>query len=184
MKMSSQSPIKLEELTWNEVETYLQRSNGIMIPCGSIEQHGPIGLIGTDMICAREIAWNAAKRVDGLVAPEVGYSPAPFNMSFPGTVSISVATYETLMREIIEGLISHGFEKIYIVNGHGANLEPLRRIAADIKGGQIRLRSWWEFDAVNKLRDEYFGDWEGMHGTPSEVSITQATHRDNHYQGV
>jgi creatinine amidohydrolase len=136
------------------------------------------------MICAREIAWNAAKRVDGLVAPEIGYSPAPFNMSFPGTVSISVATYETLMREIIEGLISHGFEKVYILNGHGANLEQLRRIASDIKGGEIRLRSWWEFDAVNKLRDEYFGDWEGMHGTPSEVSITQATHREISVEGL
>ena len=178
MKMSSQSLIKLEELTWYEVETYLERSNGIMIPCGSIEQHGPIGLIGTDVICAREIAWNAAKRVDGLVAPEISYSPAPFNMSFPGTVSISVGTYEALMREIIEGLMSHGFQKIYILNGHGANLEPLRKIASDIEGGDVRLKSWWEFDAVNQLRSEYFADWEGMHGTPSEVSITQATHRE------
>ena len=184
MKMSSHSPIKLEELTWNEVDTYLQRSKGIMIPCGSIEQHGPIGLIGTDVICAREIAWNAAKRVEGLVAPEIGYSPAPFNMGFPGTVSISIATYEALMREIIEGLLSHGFKKIYILNGHGANLEPLKKVISDIKDGEVRLKSWWEFDAVNQLRNEYFCDWEGMHGTPSEVSITQATHREISVEGL
>ena len=184
MKMSSHSQIKLEELTWNEVDTYLQRSNGIMIPCGSIEQHGPIGLIGTDVICAREIAWNAAKRTDGLVAPEVGYSPAPFNMSFPGTISISTTTYEALMREVIEGLMSHGFQKIYILNGHGANLEPLKRIVSDITVGEVKLRSWWEYDAVKQLRNEYFGDWEGMHGTPSEVSITQATHREISVEGL
>jgi creatinine amidohydrolase len=184
MKMSSPGLVKLEELTWKEVETYLQRSNGILIPCGSIEQHGPIGLIGTDVICAREIAWNAAQRVDGLVAPEIGYSPAPFNMSFPGTVSLSIETYEALMREIIEGLISHGFRKIYLINGHGANLDPLRKLASEISSGEIRLKSWWEFDAVNHLRNKYFGDWEGMHGTPSEVSITQATHREINAEGL
>ncbi|NET73349.1 MAG: creatininase family protein, partial [Sphaerospermopsis sp. SIO1G2] len=42
--------------TWPEVETYLQQSQGIIIPIGSTEQHGPIGLIGTDAICAEAIS--------------------------------------------------------------------------------------------------------------------------------
>ena len=61
--------------------------------------------------------------------------------------------------------------------GHGANLTPLKSAAENSNCANIRIRSWWEFEVVNGLRDEYYGDWEGMHATPSEVSITQATHR-------
>ena len=48
--------MNLETTSWLEIESYLHVSDGVIIPTGSIEQHGPIGLIGTDTICAREIA--------------------------------------------------------------------------------------------------------------------------------
>ena len=48
--------------TWMEVQAYLLETDGILIPTGSIEQHGPMGLIGTDMLCAGDIASAAAKR--------------------------------------------------------------------------------------------------------------------------
>jgi creatinine amidohydrolase len=46
----------LQHQTWQEVETYLTQSKGIILPIGSTEQHGPNGLIGTDAICAEVIA--------------------------------------------------------------------------------------------------------------------------------
>ena len=168
--------MKLEDMTWPEVDNYLASSTGVMLPTGSIEQHGPIGLIGTDAICAREIAWAAADQVEAIVAPELAYAPAPFNTSFPGTLSITPKLFADLASQIVEGLAHHGFTSIYVLNGHGANLEPLRDVAAKARA-DVRIRSWWDFDAVNALRAEWFGDWEGMHATPSEVSITQATHR-------
>ena len=54
--------------TWQEVESYLLRSQGILIPTGSTEQHGPNGLIGTDAICATAIASHAALNADLLEA--------------------------------------------------------------------------------------------------------------------
>jgi len=168
--------MKLEEMTWPEVETYLESHKGVILPTGSIEQHGPMGLIGTDVICAREIAWAAADICGAMVAPELSYAPAPFNMSFPGTVSLSIDLYEELAAQVMQSLAHHGFEKIYILNGHGANLEPLRA-AIERVDVDVRLRSWWDFEPVNGLRRGWYGDWEGMHATPSEVSITQATHR-------
>lgn len=168
--------MKLEEMTWPEVEARLARSPGVILPTGSVEQHGPIGLIGTDAICAREIAWRAAELCDAVVAPELAYAPAPFNMGFPGTVSLSADLYTRLAGEVMAALAHHGFTRIYILNGHGANLAPLR-VAAQGVAAEVRLRSWWDFAPVNALRDAYYGDWEGMHATPSEVAITQATHR-------
>ena len=168
--------MKLEEMTWYEVQTYLQESRGIILPTGSGEQHGPLGLIGTDSICAREIAWAAAKRCSAIVAPEISYSPAPFNMSFPGTVSLTPTVFESVVRDILTSLAHHGFERIYILNGHGANLSILRDLEESFQQ-MVRVKSWWDFKAVNILRDQFYGDWEGMHATPSEISITQDTHR-------
>ncbi len=169
--------MRLDRATWLEVEAYLARSSGIIIPTGSTEQHGPMGLIGTDALCAARIAEGAAEIANTYVAPTLAYTPAPFNMGFPGTMSVSEPLFEALVVEIVEGLRGQGFRHIYFLNGHGANLAPLKRVKSSYDNVNIRIKSWWEFDSVNALRKEYYGDWEGMHATPSEISITQATDR-------
>lgn len=163
-------------MTWIEVEAYLHAHTGIILPTGSIEQHGPLGLIGTDTICAREIAWATAQHSGAIVAPELAYAPAPFNMDFPGTVSLDADLYTQVARQVMARLAHHGFRRIYVLNGHGANLAPLRDAAKD-QQAEVRIRSWWGFDGVNALRRDWYGDWEGMHATPSEVAITQHSHR-------
>ncbi|PUB15665.1 creatininase family protein [Yoonia sediminilitoris] len=168
--------MKLESMTWVEVETYLNGNRGIILPTGSTEQHGPLGLIGTDAICAREIAWAAADRCGAVVAPELAYAPAPFNMGFPGTVSLTSELFTALAGQVMASLAQHGFAKIYVLNGHGANLDCLRTALKGIDA-DVRVRSWWDFEGVNALRGAFYGDWEGMHATPSEVAITQHTHR-------
>jgi len=170
--------MKLAERTWYEVADYLARSRGIFLPCGSTEQHGPIGLIGTDTICAEEIARLAAERVGALVAPPLAYAPAPFNTGFPGTVSVAPELFEALAREVLHGLHAQGFGRIYVLNGHGANLAPLRNAVATLPSGAARVRNWWDFETVNALRGRLFGGREGMHATPSEVAITQALSRE------
>jgi len=167
--------MKLQQITWQEVDEYLETSSGIIVPVGSTEQHGPLGLIGTDALCAQDIAEHVGQIAGALVAPVIAYTPASFNMAFAGTVSVSVETFEAMAREVFSALFHHGFSHIYVLNAHGANLEPLRAIT--LSGAQIRIRSWWDFDAVNELRDAFYGAWEGMHATPSEISITQVGHR-------
>lgn len=136
-----------------------------------------MGLIGTDAICAEKIAEGAGQTADALIAPILAYTPAPFNRRFPGTISLSPDVFTAMATEIFNGLAEQGFRHLYVLNGHGANLEPLGMAAEKVKGAAVRIRSWWDFSAVNALREAYYGDWEGMHATPSEVAITQHTHR-------
>ncbi|MEM6463217.1 MAG: creatininase family protein [Pseudomonadota bacterium] len=168
--------MRLDLCTWPEIESYLQTHDGIILPTGSTEQHGPIGLIGTDTLCAQDIAVEAGAIARAMVAPVVAYTPAAFNMGFPGTLSLSVETFSSVIEEIVDGLIHHGFGHIYVLNGHGANIEPIKRIAAG-KRAKFRLQSWWDFAAVNALRQRFYGEWEGMHATPSEIAMTQARYR-------
>ena len=167
--------MRLDLATWHEVDAYLREQKGIILPVGSTEQHGPMGLIGTDAICAQAIGERAGEIAGAFVAPTIAYTPAPFNTSFPGTISLSPKVFSETISEVCAGLMSQGFQRLYVLNAHGANLVPMREAV----GGQtgVRIRSWWDFEEVNALRHAHFGDWEGLHATPSEISITQSLHR-------
>ena len=169
--------MKLTTSTWLEVEEYLRNSDGVIVPTGSIEQHGPIGLIGTDMLCVESISSRVGEEAKALVAPALGYTPAEFNMAFPGTISLSTTLYKEICAEIFSSLIRHGFRHIYVLNGHGANLDPMNELLERFPDIKIRIKSWWEFPLVKQLRESFYSSWEGMHATPSEVAITQAHYR-------
>ena len=175
--------MKLETATSREVADYLSKCSGIILPTGSLEQHGPIGLIGTDALCVTTIAERAALDHTMLIAPTLCYTPAQFNMNFAGTVSVTARAFAQLFEDILRSLHRQGFKFIYVLNGHGANLAPMRSAVHDLyldlddKAPKIKLRSWWEYPTVDAMRNELYGEWEGMHGTPSEVAITQASVR-------
>ena len=167
--------MRLDQATWLEVEDYLTRESGILLPVGSTEQHGPIGLIGTDALCAQMIAEGAADALGAYVAPTIAYTPAPFNMGFPGTMSVSEPVFSALFAEVVAGLRSQGFRHVYVLNAHGANLAPMRAVADTMQG--VRISSWWDFETVNAIRQDLYGAFEGMHATPSEIAITQTACR-------
>lgn len=162
----------LAHMTWCDVENRINQGAAILLPVGSTEQHGPMGMIGTDAICASAVAERAAALANAIVAPTLSYTPAPFNTSFPGTVSLSEPLFEAMANEVIEGMLQQGFAGVFIVNGHGANIAPLERIAAKLE--RIRIRSWWDPAPVQVRRKALYGAWEGMHATPSEIAITQS----------
>ena len=178
--------MRLELSTWPEVESRLERSPGILIPLGSTEQHGPGGLIGTDALVAEGIAARAAAGDDDiLVAPVLSYAPAQFNLSFRGTVSLAAATFARVVEDVVDSLAAGGFTAFYFLNGHGANIAPVRCACHDLHQRRVlanpampalrfRLRSWWELPETDALRRRLYGAGEGMHATPSEISITRA----------
>ena len=167
--------MRLDQSTWYEIEAYLSRNEGVILPVGSTEQHGPVGLIGTDAFCAKMIADAAAEIANAVIAPTLAYTPAPFNTSFPGTLSLSEPVFVQMFSEIVEGLQAQGLRRVYVLNAHGANLAPMRKATND--NPDVLIRSWWDFDPVNQIRNELYGEWEGLHATPSEISITQTKYR-------
>lgn len=174
----------LHHCTWPEIEAYLLRSKGVVIPTGSTEQHGPTGLIGTDSITAETIAYAMAERCGALVGPTLTLSQAQFNLGFPGTISLRPTTLIQVIIDYVQSLARQGFEHFYFLNGHGGNISPaqcaFQELYADRSLGQnagavihCRLRNWWDFAEVNEIRQRLYGASEGMHATPSELAITR-----------
>ena len=183
--------MRLELSTWPEIERYLERSQGVIVPIGSMEQHGPNGLIGTDALCAETIARAAGEREEILVGPTIALGVAQFNLGFPGTVTLRAETVMAVVGDYVRSLARHGFERFFFLNGHGGNIAPANAAFQDLyaehsfardrgnrPGLRCRLRSWWEYEETNALSHELYGEWEGLHATPSEVAITQSAYPD------
>ncbi|CAK0762007.1 creatinine amidohydrolase [Azospirillaceae bacterium] len=173
--------------TWLEVEDYLRRSRGIIVPIGSTEQHGPTGLIGTDAICAEVIARRVGDLAQSMVGPTLPVGMAVHHMAFPGTITLRPSTLMLVIRDYVTSLARHGFQRVFFVNGHGGNAPSLRAAFYEIYAetmaeGETRVRcamvNWWEAPEVQALLQELFGQEEGSHATPGEVSVTQCAYPD------
>ena len=112
------SLLNLKTISSQEVADYLKSCTGVVLPTGSLEQHGPVGLIGTDAICVEAIAQSASEQSSILVAPVLSYAPAQFNLGFAGTISLSAETFAKVFTEITTSLMRSGFNRIYVLNGH------------------------------------------------------------------
>ena len=182
--------MQLQLQTWQEVEAYLQTSRGIILPIGSTEQHGPIGLIGTDAICAEVIARGVGDATGALVAPTIAVGMAQHHLGFPGTMTMRPSTLIAVLRDMIDSLARHGFDRFYFLNGHGGNIATLTAAFSEIYAARslsagsnvppvkCRLRNWWANQEVQALAKELYGEAEGSHATPSEVAVTQFAYPD------
>ncbi|HUT43238.1 MAG TPA: creatininase family protein [Desulfobacterales bacterium] len=168
---------RLENLSYPEVEEYLKKKDIILVPTGSVEQHSPYGLIGTDFMTAEAVARRIAEAMHILVAPTVKYGVSPHHMAFKGTVSLRPDTMIMLISDIIESLVAHGFRRVVFINGHGGNISSIKiameRLKARMIKGCFEVISWYEMEEVRQLSTDLFAGQEGHHATPCEVSITR-----------
>jgi len=108
-----------------EVRDRLKESKIAIIPFGSVEEHGRHLPLGTDNFILMEIIKRAvalvAEEVKPVVAPLIPYGWDEWGMNWPGTISLRNETAQAVLRDVCISLIRHGFKKIVIANGCGAN---------------------------------------------------------------
>lgn len=124
----------LDELTMPEIKDAVDKNSIIIIPIGSIEEHGPHLPLCTDSIQAEEVAENLAARLDILVAPPIRYGVCTTTRNFPGTISIKFETLRNLISEILSELVRHGFKRIILFSGHAgrSHMAALKVAAQDL----------------------------------------------------
>ena len=182
--------MRLQLMTWPEVESYLERSNGVIVPIGSTEQHGPTGLIGTDSICAETLARRCGELAHAIVGPTLTVGMSEHHMRFPGSVTLRPKTLIAVVRDVILSLARHGFRRIFFVNGHGGNTPSINAAFFEAyteaprfleNGDDVRCLTgeWWATRSAQELSVELFGDKDGDHASASEVSIASAAYPDH-----
>ena len=168
--MSSDSrPVShcLLDLAPPDIEWFQQRSDIVLIPIGSCEQHGAHLPLGTDTITALEVSRRAAEKADVLYTPPfwAGYSPQHLRdtESSVGTITLRASTLNAVLYDVARSLIHHGWNKLVFVNGHGSNtkvLDPLLRRLKYETGAFVAL--------YKPYAERYIGLLDGLLDNPPE----------------
>ncbi len=98
--VTSTDAIRLDLQTWPDVEAYLEQCQGVILPLGSTEQHGPTGAIGTDALTAEAVALELGRRSGVLVTPTQAFGMAEHHLGFAGTMSLQPSTLLSVLHDL------------------------------------------------------------------------------------
>lgn len=142
---------RLAALTWTELDagsTPLHLGAGeappvLVVPCGSLEQHGPHLPLDTDTRIATALADRLAAGAGGrmVVGPALPYGASGEHQDFPGTLSVGHRVLAELVTEIVRSA-RHSLAGVVCVSAHGGNAEALARAAATARHEGDRLLVW------------------------------------------
>lgn len=189
------TPPYLEAMTWVELrERIAAGATTVLVPIGGTEQNGPHMVLGKHNVRVHLLAGRIALRLgDAVVAPVLAYvpegriEPPQAHMRYPGTISISDATFEALLESIARSLRKHGFRQIVFLGDHGGYQQDIARVAARLnqdwarRGDATRAHALPEYYAASQaefaamLEARGFGAPEiGMHAGLADTSLALA----------
>jgi creatinine amidohydrolase len=172
-------------MTWQEYEEQVPNKI-ILIPVGSLEQHGPHLPLDVDVVIPTNFARMVGEEISCVILPTInyGYKSHPTSgggQLFPGTTSLNGNTLMNLILDILQETYRHGGRKFAFINGHYENeafiIEAVDLFLKDAKDAKVGIISWW-----NQVSDEMveylfadagFPGWDTEHAGITETSLMQ-----------
>src|SRR6476660_3875480 len=99
--------MRIADMNWMQLESYLEGDDRIVLPLGSTEQHAYLSL-ATDSTLAERVSVEAADPLGVPVLPALAYGLTPYFAAFPGSPTVSTATYLAFVGELLESLRGQG----------------------------------------------------------------------------
>ncbi len=177
----------LEELTWLEVRDAIAAgTTTVIIPTGGIEENGPFLSTGKhNLILEATCPVIAEKLGNALCAPIVKFvpegdiDPPTGGMRFPGTISLTAATYEALLTDIAASLRQAGFQDIVMIGDSGGNQRGMAKVAETLSAN-------WQGNTtrIHFIKDYYDPGWEATEQfTQRELGVAETRH-DGHHDDI
>lgn len=174
--------MKLAELTWQQVGA-VSKEVVVLVPTGSLEQHGPHLPLFTDSLLATAAAGAVEERLPEkvLLTPCVWLGCSGHHLSFAGSLSASFGGYEDTLIAIVESLEPHGFRKFFFLNGHGGNSDSnsvvCRRLKADYPDCVFGNRGYFKYIPTSVLESTMEGPLKEIkHACEAEASMMLHLH--------
>ena len=154
---------RYEELTWPQIKQAVEEQKVVLLPVGSMEDHGHHLPLLVDFCTVTEMARRAVERApeEALLMPPIYYGFEEHHMDFPGTIAIDGQHFIDYITDIGISLGRHGFTKIVLVNGHGSNVPFLEIAARNVTNSTpaiCALVSWWGLgkEIIAEIRESQF----------------------------
>ncbi|WP_068669092.1 creatininase family protein [Thermosulfurimonas dismutans] len=162
----------MERLTLHEVEALAHKEIPVLIPFGSVEEHGPHLPLATDVYTIYRVAEMASREIPLLVAPPVYYGLCRSTADHPGTISIRGTVLRALTLDILSAFYRQGFKKFLLLSGHagGTHMAFILDAAEEFQGLKddvvmvvasiIDLIKDCALDLIETPDDSHAGEWE------------------------
>jgi creatinine amidohydrolase len=147
--------MRFQDLNWQDVASYLQQDDRVIMITGATEQHAYNSLL-TDIEIPHRLAQAVAQNLGVLIAPPLNFGMSPAFMQYPGTISLRQTTFDAVVADVLESLVHHGFKRILILNGHGGNRPPVFLAEWRTTKPEIRIHwhEWWRSPVAQQFADE------------------------------
>jgi creatinine amidohydrolase len=142
-----------QEMRRGEIEEMAKAGGVVIVPVGSVEQHGPHLPLDVDIFDAWTIAQRAAERLQSfpvVVAPPVWWGLSGFHMGYAGSLTLRLETFTALVDDICTSIQAHGFKKIVLLNGHGGNMAFIRAAVIKLAAQGIPAAAVTYWDLIPK----------------------------------
>jgi creatinine amidohydrolase len=180
--MKGRSSVRWESLTVPDIGALDRDRTVLVLPLGSIEQHGRHVPVGCDTMLAQAVALAAAARPEAppvVVLPPPWYGFSPHHMAFTGTVTLRSETFIALVKDIAGSVLGHGFRRLVLLNGHGGNVSILDVIGSDLGHawhGRARVASLTYFHLAAARAAEFRESAQGGMGHACEFETSLMLH--------
>lgn len=127
-------PLRLAEMAWPEVARYLREEPRLIVPVGTLLQHGPHLPLGTDTIVVTRLADALSERNGVLVAPVLGYGAGgERDRGYAGTACLEGKTLHRTLNELVSDWEGHGVAEFCLLttHGYGPHLQALATVASE-----------------------------------------------------
>jgi creatinine amidohydrolase len=166
-------PVLLEELTSDEFSRLAKKKPLVILPFGSVEEHGSHLPLCTDAFQAEEVCRRVAAELGAILCPSIRYGECRSTRNFPGTLTLTFETVQSLAFEVISELGRHGIDKAMVVTGHAGtgHMAALRlgALRAVERNPKLRVMVLSDYDIAYDLRGKEFPVEDG-HGGEIETS--------------
>jgi creatinine amidohydrolase len=113
--------MNINDLSWASVEEYLKTRSDILLPFGSVEEHGYHLPLSTDGDIVQAICEGVSKKTGIILAPIVWYGVSNSTRAYTGTTMVDSETLKAYTKDILCALKASGFKRVYITSGHYSN---------------------------------------------------------------
>lgn len=156
----------------------VRSASAVLLPVGSVEQHGPHLPLTTDTVVAATVAAELAAAHPVRRLPPLAFSCSHEHAAWPGTVSISATTLVAVVTDVAAALHRAGATELVLVNGHGGNY-VLGNVVQEASLGPLRLSLFpgeLDWDAARAAAGLATTGWSDMHAGELETSILLHAH--------